>query len=330
MSLLYPLRFSPLFKERVWGGRRLSRWFPDLPPGPIGEAWVLSDHAQGRTPIANGPFRGETIQSLRQRLAEAYPDRGDQLLLGRKGVHPRTGEFPLLFKLLDARDDLSVQVHPGDDFPGLPPGELGKSEMWVVLDAEPGARLIHGLADGTTRAGLAGAVAQGRTMEALRSVTARPGDVYYVPAGVVHALGAGLLVAEIQQSSDTTYRLYDYDRPGLDGKPRELHIEQALACASYAPPPAPSRLRAPEPNRWEPLVTSPYFITEYGRCMNCWYGATDPNTFEVLMILEGTGAIEWYRDGVEPVAAGQTWLLPAEMGRYRLTGEFSALRVRMP
>lgn len=328
--MLYPLRFSPVFKERVWGGRRLARFFPDMPPGPVGEAWVLSDHPQGRTPIANGPFRGETLHSLRQRIAAAYPGRSDEYLLGTRGVHPRTGEFPLLFKLLDASDDLSVQVHPGDDFAGLPPGELGKSEMWVVLDAEPAARLIHGLADGTTRADLAAAIEQGSTLEALRSVTVHPGDVYYVPAGVVHALGAGLLVAEIQQSSDTTYRLYDYDRPGLDGKPRELHVEQALACASYAPPPPPTRLRSSEPNRWETLVTSPYFVTEYGQCWRCWYGATDVTTFEVLMILEGTGTIEWPRDGVEPLAAGQTWLLPAALGRYRLTGEFSALRVRMP
>jgi len=328
--MLYPLRFSPVFKERVWGGRRLARFFPNLPPGPVGEAWVLSDHPQGRTPIANGPLRGETIHSLRQRKAASDDLWSDTWLLGTRGVHPRTGEFPLLFKLLDAREDLSVQVHPGDDFAGLPPGELGKSEMWVVLDAEPGARLIHGLAPGATRAELAAAIQQGRTMDALRAHTVRPGDVYYVPAGVVHALGSGLLVAEIQQSSDTTYRLYDYDRPGLDGKPRTLHIEQALACASYAPPPSPVRLASSERNRWETIVTSPYFVTEYGRCRICWYGATDPASFEVLMILEGTGTIEWPPDGVEPLAAGQTWLLPAQLGRYRLTGDFAALRVRVP
>ena len=326
-----------MFKERVWGGRRLTRWFPDLPPGPVGEAWVLSDHPQGRTPIANGPLRGETIHSLRRRFAEGGLGSGgtgakwsDEALLGTRGVNPRTGEFPLLFKLLDAQDDLSIQVHPNDDFPGLPPGELGKSEMRVVLDAEPGARIVHGLAEGVGRGELAAAIREGRTMEAMRSVTVHPGDVYYVPAGTVHALGAGLLVAEIQQSSDTTYRLYDYDRLGLDGRPRELHVDQALACASYNPPPAPSRLGSDAQNRWETLVFSPYFITAHGRCSGEWIQETDPGTFEVLMILEGTGTITWSAGASERLAAGQTWLVPAALGRYQLAGEFSALRIRVP
>jgi len=323
--LLYPLRFAPVFKERVWGGRRLARFFPDLPPGPIGEAWVLSDHPQGPTPVANGPLTGETLSSLRSRLT---PEQ-DRALMGARGAAAGRDRFPLLFKLLDAQDDLSIQVHPSDDFPGLPPGEMGKSEMWVVLEAEPGARIVHGLAEGVTRDDLARAVREGRTVEAMRFVTVRPGDVYYLPAGLVHALGAGLMVAEIQQSSDTTYRLYDYDRLGLDGKPRELHIDQALACLSDAPPPAPDRLGPAEANRWETVVSSPYFVTAHARCAGDWPQETDPGTFEVLMILSGAGAVSW-AEGAETLAPGQAWLIPACLGSYRLAGEFEALRVRIP
>lgn len=318
---LYPLRFAPVFKERVWGGRRLERWFPELPPGPIGEAWVLSDHPQGRTPVANGPLKGETIQSLKGRFGPS--------LLGERGLHPRTGEFPLLFKLLDAQQDLSIQVHPSDDFPGLPPGELGKSEMWVVLDAEPEAKIVYGLAEGTTPHSLAAAIREGQTMRAMRQLTVRPGDVLDVPAGVVHALGAGLLVAEIQQSSDTTYRLYDYDRPGLDGRPRELHLAQALAAVSYGALPQVAHPVAAAPNQWQRIVSSTFFHTDRAVCAGTWHQETDPATFEALLILDGQGSIRW-PGGTDRLAAGQAWLVPASLGRYALEGDFKALRVRVP
>lgn len=321
MTQLYPLIFQPVFKERVWGGRKLTRWFPNLPDGPIGEAWVLSDHPQGRTPVANGPLQGETITSLKGRFGAD--------LVGTKGVHPKTGEFPLLFKLLDSQDDLSVQVHPSDDYPGLPPGELGKTEMWVVLDAEPGARVVYGLKEGVTPESFAAAVAAGRTMEVMRELPVKPGDVLYVPAGIVHALGTGLLVAEIQQSSDTTYRVYDYDRLGLDGKPRELHVEQALAVASYGATPEPTHPVLPGENQWQTIVSSPFFETAQGRCEGDWAQQTTPDSFEALMLLEGEGAIAW-EGGEERLRAGMTLLVPAALGGYRLSGSFRALRVRIP
>lgn len=321
MATLYPLLFAPVFKERVWGGRSLTRWFPQLPEGPIGEAWVLSDHPQGRTPVANGPLQGQTIQELKERFGAD--------LLGTKGLHPKTGEFPLLFKLLDSQDDLSVQVHPSDDYPGLPPGELGKTEMWLVLDAAPGAKVVYGLKDGVTPDSFAAAIAAGETMSAMQELEVKPGDLLYVPAGVVHALGTGLLVAEIQQSSDTTYRVYDYDRVGLDGKPRDLHVAQALAVADYGAPPTPSHPTITAANQWQSVVTSPFFATALGRCEGEWAQETTPESFEALMLLEGSGAIEW-ADGAEPLTAGMTLLVPAALGAYRLTGSFRALRVRIP
>jgi mannose-6-phosphate isomerase len=318
MAELYPLLFEPVFKERIWGGRRLTRWFPHLPEGPIGEAWVLSDHPQGRTPVKNGPLAGETLQSLRARFGTA--------LVGTRGTAAKTGEFPLLFKLLDSQDNLSIQVHPSDDYEGLPPGELGKTEMWVVLHAEPGSKVVYGLKEGTTPESFAAAIQEGRTMDVMREVEVQAGDVLYVPAGTVHALGSGLLIAEIQQSSDTTYRVYDYDRVGLDGKPRELHIEHSLKVSDYGAPPEIRRPTITEPNRWDEICRSPYFAVSQGRVAGEMAGQTSPESFEAIMLLEGEGAIAW-AGGQEALVAGNTVLVPASLGAYQLRGSFRALRV---
>lgn len=318
MSQLYPLFFAPVFKERIWGGRRLTRWFPQLPEGPIGEAWVLSDHPQGRTPVLNGPLAGETLHTLRARFGAD--------LVGTRGTSERTGEFPLLFKLLDSMDDLSVQVHPTDAYAGLPPGELGKTEMWVVLHAEPGARVIYGLKAGVTAADFEAAVREGRTMDVMREIEAKAGDVLYVPAGTVHALGTGLLVAEIQQSSDTTYRIYDFDRVGLDGKPRELHVEHALKVSHYGEPPAITHPEVQQANQWVEICRSPFFAVYQGQVEGELAGQTSPDSFEAIMVLEGNGTVAW-TGGEERLEAGSTVLLPANLGAYRLTGSFRGLRV---
>lgn len=313
--------FSPVFKERVWGGRRLARWFPDLPEGPIGEAWVLSDHPPGRTPVQNGPLAGETLQSLKARFGAA--------LVGRFGLSDKTGEFPLLFKLLDSQDDLSIQVHPSDEYEGLPPGELGKTEMWLVLEAEPGARVIYGLQPGVTPDTFTAAVQEGRTMDVMRQLPVRAGDVLYVPAGTVHALGRGLLVAEIQQSSDTTYRVYDYDRLGLDGKPRRLHVEHAIRVAHYGEPPALSRPSQSGSNRWAEICRSAYFVVSQGRCEGDWAQQSSAESFQALMLLDGAGSVSW-EGGSEPLSAGSVLLVPASLGAYRLSGAFRALLVTVP
>lgn len=321
MSDLYPIVFEPIFKERIWGGRRLERWYPDLPAGPIGEGWVLSDHPQGPTPVANGPLAGETLRSLRERYGAK--------LFGTAGLSPQNGEFPLLFKLLDCDDDLSIQVHPDDSYEGLPPGELGKTEMWVVLGAEAGARAVYGLKEGVTPELFARAVAEGRTMDVMRSLEVRAGDVLYVPAGTIHALGKGLLVAEIQQSSDTTYRVYDYDRLGLDGKPRELHIDHALKVSRYGEPPSPARMPEPPANQWAEMVRSPYFVVSVGIHAGVWPQRTSRHSFQVLFVLEGEAAIRW-EGGEVALKAGATALVPACLGEYELTGASRTLLVTVP
>lgn len=321
MTALYPLIFTPVFMERVWGGRRLGRWFPALPAGAIGEAWVLSDHPQGRTPVANGPLAGQTLAELRSRYGEE--------LVGRKGVSAKSGEFPLLFKLLDCQDDLSVQVHPTDEYEGLAPSELGKTEMWLVLEAAPGSKAVYGMKEGVTADSFAAAVAAGRTMDVLRQVEVRPGDVMYVPAGTMHALGTGLLVAEIQQSSDTTYRVYDYDRLGLDGKPRELHVEHALKVTTYGEPPAVTHPAGVAPNHWAEICRSPYFVVARGACQGRWAQSTTPDSFQAVMVLEGEGRLTW-PGGQEKLLPGSAVLVPAGLGAYALEGEFTGLFVYVP
>lgn len=318
MTQLYPMRFTPVFKERIWGGRKLARWFSQLPAGPVGEAWVLSGHSQGPTEVANGPLAGQTLARLSAQF-------GADLL----GTHAPAGPFPLLFKLLDCQDDLSIQVHPDDSYAGLPPGELGKTEMWVVLEAEPGAQVVYGLKAEITAERFAAAVAEGRTMDAMRTLSVRQGDVLYVPAGTVHALGKGLLVAEIQQSSDTTYRVFDYDRLGLDGQPRELHVAHALNVTRYGEPPAPGAIAPGPPNQWRQLVTSPYFQVAHGQCQHQWLQQSAPESFQVLFALSGEGTVAW-ASGSVPLTAGATVLVPAVQGAYTLTGSIELLRVTLP
>ncbi|HYG60218.1 MAG TPA: type I phosphomannose isomerase catalytic subunit [Symbiobacteriaceae bacterium] len=322
MTALYPLILQPVFKERIWGGRQLASFYgPSLPPGPIGEAWVLGEHDQGMSVVANGPLSGRGLGDLRREYGPA--------LLGSRGDASPTGRCPLLIKLLDAQDDLSVQVHPADDYAGLPPGEPGKTEMWYILDAQPGAKIVYGLKDGMDAGAFAAAVRDGQILDALRTVEVQAGDVFYVPAGTIHALGRGTLVAELQQSSDTVYRVYDYDRPGLDGKPRELHVAHALQVARYDTPAEAFRPGEPPANRWQLLVDSPFFLVHRGTVEEAWMQRVSPGSFDALLVLAGQGSITW-DGGDERLKAGDSVLVPACLSHYELSGSLKVLRSRVP
>lgn len=259
----YPLKFKPDFKERVWGGRALEQFGLELPEGHIGEGWMIADHPNGTSTVINGEFAGKGLDEVRESYGE--------ILFGTKGFSQKTGRFPLLVKLLDCNDDLSVQVHPSDDYEKLAKGELGKTEMWYVLDAKPGAKIIYGLKEGVDREQLKKAIEEDRILDSLQEVSVQAGDSFYIPAGTVHALGAGVLVAEIQQNSDTTYRLYDYNRPGLDGKPRELHIEDSLNMAAYEGAGATQmKTDLKQDQEWLTIAESPYFLVQKGRVNGKW------------------------------------------------------------
>ncbi|MBB6633628.1 type I phosphomannose isomerase catalytic subunit [Cohnella thailandensis] len=318
----YPLHFKPEFKERVWGGRALEQFGYDVPEGHIGEGWMIADHANGVSHVLNGELAGQGLDQIREKLGAEW--------FGSAGNRSGNGRFPLLIKLLDCNDDLSVQVHPTDDYAGLPKGELGKTEMWYVLDAKPGAKIIYGLQPGVTRESFAAAIERNRIMDTLQEVSVQAGDTFYIPAGTVHALCAGVLVAEIQQNSDTTYRLYDYDRPGLDGKPRELHIEDSLNVTAYEGAGA-TRMKTDgaKPNEWLTLAESPYFITDKGVVTGSWKQETSPDSFDILIVAEGKGSIGWGTESID-AKAGDCFLLPATLGAYSLDGSFTVLRSRVP
>ncbi|MFB6364348.1 type I phosphomannose isomerase catalytic subunit [Paenibacillus elgii] len=318
----YPLQCKPEFKERVWGGRALEQFGLELPEGKIGEGWMIGDHPNGTTTVANGELAGMGLDQIREQYGSEF--------FGSKGFSEKNGRFPLLIKLLDCQDDLSVQVHPNDHYERLPQGELGKTEMWYILDAKPDAKIIYGLKDGVTREQLAEAIEQNRILDCLNEVTAEAGDSFYIPAGTVHALGAGVLVAEIQQNSDSTYRLYDYDRLGLDGKPRELHIEDSLNVIAYENSGATyMKTNLNASGEWLTLVRSPFFVTEKGRVEGQWPLQTSPESFVIHIICEGTGSIRW-ADGELNVKPGECYLLPASLGSYSLEGSMTVLRSYLP
>ncbi|WP_028545990.1 type I phosphomannose isomerase catalytic subunit [Paenibacillus taiwanensis] len=318
----YPLKFQPEFKERVWGGRALEQFGLALPEGHIGEGWMIGDHPNGITRVVNGELAGQGLDDVREQYGKEW--------FGTKGFSEKNGRFPLLIKLLDCNDDLSVQVHPTDEYEGLPQGELGKTEMWYVLDAKPDAKIIYGLKEGIDREALAKAIAENRIMEALQEVPVQAGDSFYIPAGTVHALCAGVVVAEVQQNSDTTYRLYDYDRPGLDGKPRELHIEDSLNVIAYEGAGA-SRMKTDDaqPNEWLTLAQSPYFVVEKGIVNTEWALTTTSESFVILVVCEGTGTLRW-TDGSIDFRSGECFLLPANLGEYSLDGNCTVLRSVAP
>ncbi len=216
MTELYPLRLSNVTKSPIWSGRKLSgEWKKG--EGAIGESWELCVRANENSIVENGALRGRT-------LAELIDTYGTALT----GSDFSSDEFPLLIKLIDAGDDLSVQVHPDDVYAAQAENDRGKTEVWYIVDAEEGARIVFGLREGMGKRELAEAVERGRTEDVLNYVPVRAGETYFIPAGLPHAIGRGIIIAEIQQNCDLTYRVYDYGRVGADGKARELHIGKAL------------------------------------------------------------------------------------------------------
>ncbi len=316
---LYPLKFRYILKEKVWGGRRLERLLgKKLPEGsPIGESWEVSDHGEDTTVVANGALAGRSLHEL----AEEFPEE----LMGEKGMSAAGGRFPLLLKFIDASEVLSVQVHPDDEYAAMheAEGELGKTEAWYVVDAEEGSRLVRGVKPGTTREGFAGLLKEGRLEECLNSFEVGAGDVIYLPAGALHALGAGIVVAEIQQNSDTTYRVYDWNRTGLDGKPRELHVEKALEVIDFdAPPRNKEKVRRMEGYSYarRRLVECEKFAMESIETREGVAEERDGAGFTILCLVKGCGRLEGEFESVV-VKVGDSVLVPAGLRRFSFAPE---------
>jgi len=302
MPPLPPLFFKPIYKRYLWGGRRLGTVLgKEIGEGnDYAESWEVADHPQGQSVVAWGPLAGISLHELVETRSRE--------LLGRHAGQPR---FPLIFKYLDCQRDLSVQVHPNDAAAALlNPPDLGKTEAWVIVDAAPGSKVFAGLKADCDRVALEAAMRDGRTAECLHSFEPRAGDCLFIPAGTVHALGAGLLVAEIQQASDTTYRLYDWDRVGTDGRPRTLHVTEALEATDHSAgpvqPQTPQTIGQPHVER---LVASDKFVLDRWTLneVGTWpFGGDD--RFHILTVLSGQVRLF----GIKTMLShGNTVLLPA-------------------
>jgi mannose-6-phosphate isomerase len=317
MTELYPLQFRPIFRDYLWGGRRLETVLGKrLGPGEhFAESWEVVDHGQDQSVVANGPLLGTSLQELVTSFGVP--------LLGR---HAPLASFPLLFKFLDAHKTLSVQVHPNDDQAArLDPPDLGKTEAWVVLAAEPGSRIYAGLKRGFDRHALVREVSRGTCELCLHSFQPQPGDCVFLPAGTVHALGAGLVIAEIQQASDTTYRLFDWNRVDpRTGSPRELHVGQALDVIDFdrgpVEPVAPAETGLPSVER---LVHCDKFVLDR-QAIGGAAAIGGDDRFHVLAVIGGTLEVNG-RHVANPLQKGQTILIPAACGRVQVRGATSAI-----
>lgn len=300
--MLYPLRFQPIFRQYVWGGRRLQTALgKSLPAGnDYAESWEIVARGRDQSVVSVGPLHGHTLSEL----ADIY----NSILYGR---HAPLTQFPLLLKFLDANRDLSVQVHPNDQQAAcLEPPDLGKTEAWVVLAKEPSSTIYAGLVSSCDRAQFRAQVAGGNCLPCLHRFTPQLGDCIFIPAGTVHALGAGLLVAEIQQASDTTYRIYDWDRLGADGHPRPLHINQALDVIDFSRGPIGPQVPCPTSQpHIERLVACEKFVLDRWR----WQGSArlpDDERFHMIAVLQGEVRVD--DDPCDkPLGRGDTMLIPA-------------------
>lgn len=323
----YPISFKPFLKPAIWGGRNLENFGRMVPEEGTAESWEISAHQNGSSVVTNGIHTGKSLTELTHELGAALVGSNGQWALER-------GKFPLLVKLLDANQSLSVQVHPKDAYALKNEGnELGKTEMWVILAAKPGAKLIYGVKKGTTPEKFRAGIKNGNLEQYLHEIPASVGAHLCVPAGSLHAICEGIVLAEIQQNSDTTYRVYDWNRTGTDGKPRELHVDKALDVINF---------NQVEPNFAEPALVSnkngilttllcqnEYFCTERldMEAGSIYSGDCDGSTLEIWGILQGEAALGTML--LEPI---QFILLPAQMGEFSITAKENTtlLRATLP
>lgn len=309
----YPMKLIAPLKDYLWGGTRLrDEYGKETQMAKVAESWELACHRDGKSVIANGAAAGQTLADW---LAEAGADA-----LGTRAA--KFPYFPLLIKLIDAHDDLSVQVHPADDYALRVAGEFGKTELWYVVEAAPGAELLYGFQHEISKEEFARRIADNTLLDVVRHVPVQKGDVFFIPAGTLHAIGKGILICEIQQNSNTTYRIYDYGRVGADGKPRDLHVEKALDVTSLAPAPAHACGKAVDlfaGARARLLAECDYF-TVYHLVVDggCEF-TVDEDSFQCLTALSGSMQLRSETDELS-IKKGESVFLPANLGQCALKG----------
>ncbi|WP_042357753.1 mannose-6-phosphate isomerase, class I [Bacillus rubiinfantis] len=301
-----PIFFEPIFKERIWGGEQLKQFGYEIPYKQTGECWAFAAHENGQSVVKGGQFQGLTLGALWEQHRELFGGvDGDR--------------FPLLTKILDANDDLSVQVHPDDEYARVHENDLGKTECWYIIDCEEGAEIIYGH-HAKTRQEFETMVREGKWTDLLRKVPVKPGDFYFVPSGTIHAIGKGIMILETQQNSDTTYRVYDYDRRDAEGNLRELHIKKSIEVTTI---PANEAKVDPVMKKIGDLVEITYvesnYFTVHKWALNGVAHLDNRDKFQLISVISGQGTLE--KEGNEfAYQKGEHFLLPAWFGKFTLSG----------
>lgn len=313
MKNLYPMQLSPLPMERLWGGDKLGKFYNKNCAEGTGETWELSVREKEKSVVSNGIFKGKTLYELID---------GDKSLMGTRFAG---GEFPLLIKFIDAADDLSVQVHPDDEYAARVENDVGKTEMWHIVEAEPGAKLVYGLGKGVTPEDFALAVRSGETLSALNQIEVHAGETYFIPAGLVHAIGGGILLAEVQQNCDLTYRVYDFDRLDKNGKPRELHTQKAIECVKCFYDEDIDAIRFECGSRGgETLADCRYFKVKRLEIGGERKISVTEESFVHLLCINGGGKLI-YEDEEYEICRGDSYFLPAGLGDLLLEGNMTVI-----
>ncbi len=311
--MLYPLKFNDILKQKVWGGSLIAS-FKGIPAadGPVGESWEISGFKGSESVVAEGPLAGKSLNWLLENC-------GDELL-GRR-LHSIYGnEFPLLLKFIDSQSDLSIQVHPSDELAAKRHGCRGKNEMWYIIDAAPGASILSGFSREVSKEEFVRLVAENRLTEVLARHEAKPGDVFFLPAGRVHAICTGCLLAEIQETSDITYRIFDYGRPGLDGKPRQLHVEESMDAVDFTVA-KDYRTHYEKKEGESEIISTKWFTTSVVEASApVLKDLSGLDSFLTVMCIEGSGELQTgipaFEGGptkghVTPIRRGESVLIPA-------------------
>lgn len=306
----YPIKLKPIYKARIWGGKNLetllNKEIPSLEP--IGETWELSCREGDESIISNGVLEGLTLNHVLQQYGNSIIGTKYEVYMDR---------FPLLIKFIDAKEKLSIQVHPDDQYALAFEGDLGKTEAWYIVDAKEDSKIIYGLKDHITKKDFISSLENGSIEDTLNEIHVKAGDIIFIPAGTVHAIGEGIVIFEVQQNSDVTYRLYDWQRVGLDGKARELHIDKALDVIDF------------DSNNKKIVnqkLSCHVFTIEEIICVDFYMHILPGDSFEILTFIEGTGEIEYGEGNREHAKAGDTILLPASLGRYKIVGYCKLLK----
>ncbi|MGN0693062.1 MAG: type I phosphomannose isomerase catalytic subunit [Oscillospiraceae bacterium] len=317
---MYPMLLKPAFKDYIWGGTRLRDDFgKDCDYDKVAESWELSCHKDGQSTIANGEFAGLTLSE--------YIEKAGRSVLGTDCE--KFENFPILIKLIDAKDNLSVQVHPDNDYAMRVEGEYGKTEMWYVVDCDEGATLLYGFKHEISKDEFARRIADNTLLEVTNAVPVKKGDVFFIQSGTLHAIGKGILIAEIQQNSNTTYRIYDYGRVGKDGKPRELHVEKAKDVTNLCPAKAYPETPVEKHDGFniKLLSSCEYFTTYRVNVDTKAEFEADEKSFNSILVLEGSPVISG--NGTVNAKKGDSIFIGAGSGKYTVEGKCTVILTKV-